>query len=76
MTNALALANKLADKPTAQLMLNKQLLNAPLREKLDEVLNRENEYILKSVSDYGGREYFINKMKKQAAKNANKSSKL
>eukprot|EP00514_Thraustochytrium_sp_LLF1b_P012189 CAMPEP_0184542258 /NCGR_PEP_ID=MMETSP0199_2-20130426/1871_1 /TAXON_ID=1112570 /ORGANISM="Thraustochytrium sp., Strain LLF1b" /LENGTH=274 /DNA_ID=CAMNT_0026936029 /DNA_START=136 /DNA_END=960 /DNA_ORIENTATION=+ len=63
MPTALATAESFASKPTQQMMLSKQLLNAHLRDNLDKALYRENDFILKSVRDYGGKEVLLNRMK-------------
>jgi len=65
---AMALAERLAEKPTNQLVLSKRVLNAHLRDHLDNALRRENETILASIHDFGGLDMFANKRKSQGSK--------
>merc|ERR1712232_1202901 len=54
LPKALALAAKTAQFSNAGMQCIKEVMNAPLREKLEAVLQKEQEVILRSIKATGG----------------------
>ena len=54
MPKAIAVAKELGSRNPATLRLIKHVMNAPLRSKLDEVLEREDEVIKASIKSLRG----------------------